>query len=221
MAPSYNSKAKLDTACRKSLLHTVVNTTIYRLTNIKPVFSLHQQQDEFGIGLYGLSLWCSQSRRFTKAVCYFLSSVIFYVVLPPRHLRTLIFPALSTWAMCHRNDFKVPLNVNANKFLFSWFAPERDSSRRDSRGRALLNAKLNAQVDACVVFFYFLPFLVFHYPSSYFTVFFSMFSCQNLAFHSNDTRICWVFCEFRSDLQLYTGRTDYFTRMTRAIMQFC
>lgn len=100
-------------------------------------------------------------------MCYFLSSVIFYVVLLTRHLRTLIFPALSTWAVCHRNDFKVPLNVNADKFLFSWFAPEQESSRRDSHGRALLNAKLNPQVDACVFFLNFLPFLLFHHPSSY------------------------------------------------------
>lgn len=160
MTRSYNTKAILYIACRKSLLYTVVNITIYRLTNTKPVFSLQQQQGELGIGLYRLSLWCYQSRRFTKPMCYFLSSVIFYVLLLPRHLRTLIFPALSMWAVCHRNDFKVLLNVNANKFLLclckfllSCFAPEQESSRRDSHGCALLNAKLNAQVDACVFFF--------------------------------------------------------------------
>lgn len=56
-------------------------------------------------------------------MCYFLSSVIFYVVLLTRHLRTLIFPALSTWAVCHRNDFKVPLNVNADKFYIFLVCP--------------------------------------------------------------------------------------------------
>lgn len=153
MTRSYNSKAILYTACRKSLLNTVVNITIYRLTNTKPVFSLQQQKDELGIGLYRLRLWCSQSRRFTKPMCYFLSSVIFYVVLLPQYLCTLISPALSMCAVCHRNDFKVFFNVNANKFLFSWFIPEQESSRRNSSGCALLNAKLNAQVDACVFFF--------------------------------------------------------------------
>lgn len=93
MTPSYSSKAILCTACRKSLLHTVVNTIIYRLTKSKPVFSLQQQQqDELGIGLYGLSLWCSQSRRFTKPMCYFLSSVIFYVVFASSTPQYTYFP---------------------------------------------------------------------------------------------------------------------------------
>lgn len=85
-----------------------------------------------------------------RAVCYFFSSVLLQIIFFPRHLQTFIFPAHSIMAMCHRNNFKVPLNVNTNKFQFSWFIPERESSRRDGQGRSLLNAKLNTLVDTCI-----------------------------------------------------------------------
>lgn len=54
MKLSCNSKAILYKVCCKSLLHTVVNTTIYRLTSTESVFPVQQREDELGICLYGL-----------------------------------------------------------------------------------------------------------------------------------------------------------------------
>lgn len=139
------------------------------------MFPVQQQEDELGIRLYGLSLWGSQSRRFTKPVSYFFSSVFLHVVLFPHHLQTFIFLPHSVMAMCHRNNFKVPLNVNTNKFKFSWFVPRRESSRTDGQGRSLLILK-----HICI-------FLILFLKCIYFTLF------SHSCFYVRGLLIYWLF----------------------------